>query len=71
MKKQKLNEVQKSKAILNYCKKAWQKDPVSFFILHGLKYLGNNFFINKNHKERLNKNTRSYMYVYVKYVGMR
>lgn len=47
------------------------KDPVSFFILHGLKYLGNNFFINKNHKERLNKNTRSYMYVYVKYVGMR
>lgn len=47
------------------------KDPVSFFILHGLKYFGNNFFINKNHKERLNKNTRSYMYVYVKYVGMR
>lgn len=47
------------------------KDPVSFFILHGLKYLGNNFFINKNHKERLDKNTRSYKYVNAKYVGMR
>lgn len=51
-------------------KKLGMKDPVSFFILHGLKYLGNNFFINKNHKERLDKNTRSYKYVYAKYVGM-
>ena len=39
---------------------------MSFFILHGLKYLGINFLINKNHEEKLKKEQ-----VYAKYVDIR
>lgn len=52
-----MNEIEKKlKKILNYCKNLDMKDPVyelSFFFLHGLKYFGTNFYINKNHEEEL------------------
>lgn len=70
MKKHKLNEVEKSKEILNFCNKAWYERSCVFLYITWSQ-ISNNFFINTNHKERLNNNTRSYMYVYAKYVGMK
>lgn len=49
-------KLKKIKEILNHSKKLGMKDPIyelSLFILLGLKYLGTNFFINKNHEEKL------------------
>lgn len=50
-----LNKIKKLKEILNYCKYLGTGDPtykMSSFILPGLKYLGTNFVITRNHEEK-------------------